>query len=245
MNNGLLRGDIMTGLHSKAESFQIFDSIANRYDFINSVLSFGLHGRWRRALLRFLPQRHHLRALDLATGTGDVALTLIQSPAVESVDGVDMSEGMLALARAKVAERGLQQKITMRRGDAQKIDAPAGSYDLVTISFGIRNVASVEACLQEGFRVLRPGGRMLVLEFGLPETKWLRSLHLFYLRNILPIIGRIISGHSYAYKYLNETIEEFPYGSKFVALMKRAGFAEAGFSRLTFGSVHLYWGEKH
>ena len=235
----------MTGLHSKAESFQIFDSIANRYDFINSVLSFGLHGRWRRALLAYLPKRTQLRALDLATGTGDVALMLIQSPAVESVDGVDMSEGMLAIGRNKIADRGLQHRITMRRGDAQKIDAIAESYDVVTISFGIRNVASVEACMRESLRVLRPGGRMLVLEFGLPEARWLRRLHLFYLRNVLPQIGRLISGHSYAYKYLNETIEEFPYGLKFVALLKKAGFADAGFKRLTFGSVHLYWGEKH
>jgi demethylmenaquinone methyltransferase/2-methoxy-6-polyprenyl-1,4-benzoquinol methylase len=234
----------MTLPHAKSESYRIFDAIAGRYDIINTVLSGGLHRLWRRAIRRALPTRARMKILDLATGTADVALELVKHPEVEAVTGLDLSVGMISLGREKVAARGLGQRIQLEVGDAQRLPYAAESFDAVTMSFGIRNVPDVEACLREIHRVLKPGGRGLILEFALPSSAVIRAGHLFYLRRILPHIGRMLSGHATAYSYLNQTIEEFPYGSAFVTLMRKAGFKQAGFHSLSLGIVNLYWGDK-
>jgi demethylmenaquinone methyltransferase/2-methoxy-6-polyprenyl-1,4-benzoquinol methylase len=230
--------------HAKTESYRIFDAIAGRYDVINTVLSGGLHRIWRRAMRRSLPQRLNLTVLDLATGTGDVALELIKNPHVQKVRGLDLSKGMIAKGREKIAAAGHGDKITLDVGDAQKIPYSDASFDAVTISFGIRNVADVKLCLSEIYRVLKPGGRVLILEFGLPRSRVLRSAHLFYLRNILPGLGRMLSGHATAYSYLNQTIEEFPYGAAFAELLTGAGFTDAQYRPMSGGIVHLYRGDK-
>ncbi len=230
--------------HAKSESYRIFDAIAGRYDLINSVLSFGLHRLWRRAIRRSLPSRPGLTVLDLATGTADVALELIRSPRVDRVTGLDMSQGMIALGRDKVQARGLSQKISLEVGDAQRLPYAAASFDAITMSFGIRNVPDVLACLKEMHRVLKPNGRTLILEFALPQSRIVRAGHLFYLRHVLPAIGRMLSGHATAYTYLNQTIEEFPYGQDFTALLQKAGFEKVQFKNLSFGIVNLYRGDK-
>lgn len=230
--------------HSKTQSFELFNAIATRYDFINSVLSLGLHSSWRRQIRERLPQRHPLKVLDLATGTADVALELVKNPRVNKVQGLDLSEEMVRIGQQKVAAQKLEHRIQLGIGDAQNIPHGDCEFDAVTIAFGIRNVPDVSKCLRECYRVLKPEGRLLVLEFSLPPSKLMRQLHLFYLRNILPKIGRLLSGHQVAYQYLNETIEEFPYSEAFVHLMEEAGFEEASFKRLSFGIVNLYWGEK-
>ncbi len=235
----------MTLSHSKSESFRIFDAISDRYDLINTVLSGGLHYIWRKALRSALPQRFDsLRVLDLATGTADVALEVCKDERVQSVRGLDMSKGMIAYGERKVEKKGLSSKIELLVGDAQHIPFADESFEATTMSFGIRNVPDVVACLRESHRVLRSGGRCLVLEFALPRSRIIRSFHLFYLRNVLPLLGRWLSGHQTAYTYLNETIEEFPYGEDFLALMRRAGFKQPQFKSLTGGIVHLYWGDK-
>jgi len=230
--------------HAKIESYRIFDAIAGRYDLINTVLSGGLHRTWRRAMRRALPQRLNLTVLDLATGTGDVALELIKDPHVHKVLGLDLSKGMIAKGREKIAAGGHADKITLDVGDAQKIPYPDASFDAVTISFGIRNVADVKLCLSEIYRVLKPNGRCLILEFGLPKSRMLRAGHLFYLRHILPGLGRMLSGHDTAYSYLNQTIEEFPYGAAFAELLTSAGFTDAQYRPMSGGIVHLYRGDK-
>jgi len=230
--------------HAKIESYRIFDAIAGRYDIINTVLSGGLHRVWRRKLRQSLPERLNLTVLDLATGTGDVALELIKNPHVRKVKGLDLSKGMIARGRDKVAAAGYQDRIVLEVGDAQKIPFSDASFDAVTISFGIRNVADVKQCLSEIYRVLKPGGRCLILEFGLPKNNLLRSAHLFYLRHILPSLGRVLSGHATAYSYLNQTIEEFPYGAAFAEWMTNAGFTDAGHRPLSGGIVQLYRGDK-
>ncbi|HYX38850.1 MAG TPA: bifunctional demethylmenaquinone methyltransferase/2-methoxy-6-polyprenyl-1,4-benzoquinol methylase UbiE [Oligoflexus sp.] len=230
--------------HAKTESYRIFDAIAGRYDVINTVLSGGLHRIWRRAMRRMLPQRLNLTVLDLATGTGDVALELIKNPHVQTVRGLDLSQGMISKGRDKVIASGLTDKITLDVGDAQHIPFPDASFDAVTMSFGIRNVADVNRCLSEIYRVLKPGGRCLILEFGLPRSRALRSAHLFYLRHVLPGLGRMLSGHATAYSYLNQTIEEFPYGAAFAELLTSAGFTDAQFRPMSGGIVHLYRGDK-
>ncbi|MCX6129380.1 MAG: bifunctional demethylmenaquinone methyltransferase/2-methoxy-6-polyprenyl-1,4-benzoquinol methylase UbiE [Proteobacteria bacterium] len=230
--------------HAKSESYKIFDAIAGRYDVINTVLSGGLHRMWRQALRRALPHKMQLAVLDLATGTADVALELVKSPHVYFVQGLDLSQGMIARGKVKVAALGLSERIRLEVGDAQNLPFADASFDAVTMSFGIRNVTDPRRCLSEIYRVLRPGGRCLVLEFGLPQQKLLRAGHRFYLRQILPGLGRLLSGHSTAYSYLNQTIEEFPYGKAFTEWMLAAGFTEAEHRPLTGGIVQLYRGDK-
>ena len=228
----------------KKDSFQIFDAIAGKYDAINSILSAGLHKKWRKKMLPKLPSGNQLTALDLATGTGDVALTLVSQPRVTNVVGLDMSKEMIEVGRKKINRKGLSEKIGFVVGDAQELPFPPRSFEVVTMSFGIRNVPDVKKCLGDALRVLKPGGRMLILEFGLPKSRLLRWAHLFYLRNVLPHIGKLLSGHDFAYRYLNETIETFPYSQKFVDLMDDVGFVHTGYQTLNLGIVNLYWGTK-
>lgn len=228
----------------KSESYRIFDAIASRYDFVNSVLSFGLHHVWRKRIRKELPKDTNLKVLDLATGTGDVALELAQSPQVQHITGIDLSEEMLAVGRTKVTARGLDKQIDMLNCNAQDLKFADNSFNATTMSFGIRNVPDVVACLRECHRVLKPGGRTLVMEFGLPKSRIVRFGHLFYLRNILPALGNMLTGHDFAYSYLNKTIETFPYGEDFLKLMREAGFKKVGCISLTFGIVNLYWGDK-
>lgn len=234
----------MTLPYAKSDSYKIFDSIAGRYDLINTVLSLGLHRIWRRKLRQNLPVHSQQIVLDLATGTADVAIELVKDARIDKVVGIDMSEGMIAIGRSKLRKMGLNSRIQLQVDDAQKLSFATSQFDAATMSFGIRNVPDVSACLSEIYRVLKPGGRGLVLEFALPSSKIMRGLHLFYLRKILPLVGRVLSGHGTAYTYLNQTIEEFPYGENFVALMRKAGFQNATHRSLTFGIVNLYWGDK-
>ena len=230
--------------HSKKQSFELFNDIAERYDFINSVLSVGLHGRWRRLIRETLPAGKNLNVLDLATGTADVAIELVKSPDVAAVVGYDMSVGMVEKGRTKLKKKGLSDQIELLVGDAQNLPWPEHSYDAVTISFGIRNIPDFRRCIAESYRVLKPGGRMIVLEFSLPERRVVRAGHLLYLRKVLPKIGKFLSGNAVAYSYLNETIEEFPYGQEFADIMRSCGFEVARFESLSMGIVNLYWGDK-
>ena len=234
----------MTLPHAKSESYQIFDAIAGRYDIINSILSAGLHRIWRRAMQQSLPTHGPLALLDLATGTADVALEMARSRRVQTIQGIDMSKEMIYRGRLKVAAKGLSHRIVLSEGDAQDLKFPDASFDVVTMSFGIRNVPNPGLCMDEIFRVLKPGGRCLILEFGLPEQKILRAGHLFYLRHVLPSLGRLLSGHATAYSYLNKTIEAFPYGEAFTKFMQASGFIAAKHRSLTGGIAQLYQGEK-
>lgn len=227
---------------AKKDSFKIFDDIAGQYDRINGLLSFGIHSRWRQRLASQLPAGDAIEALDLATGTGDVAFTLLEQPRVKHVTGLDLSKGMLALASKKATEKNLAPRTTFLHGDACALPFAENAFDAVTMSFGIRNVPDVPRCLAEMRRVLRPGGKALILEFSLPENAIVRAGHLFYLRNILPTIGNVLSGHEFAYSYLNKTIETFPYRHDFVDLMTAEGFTAASYEDLTFGIVNLYTG---
>lgn len=229
---------------SRHEVWRMFDRIAPRYDLLNRVLSGGLDVAWRRKMARLLPERAPLRLLDVATGTADQILMLMdRAPAITEAIGVDMAEQMLQKGRVKVRERGLEQRIQLKTGDAIAIPEPDASFDVCTISFGIRNVTDVVAALREMRRVLRPGGRAFVLEFSQPTARWFRVLYFFYLRHLLPVIGGWISGDREAYRYLNVTIESFPSGEAFCALMQRAGFADVRAVPLTMGIASIYIGD--
>lgn len=228
----------------KKESWKIFDEIAGTYDLLNRILSCGIDVYWRRKLLKNLPQRNNLIALDLATGTGDVALVLAKSPKIDKITGLDLSRGMVELGKVKVKKANKENKIALHIGDGCNIPAADSTVDVVTISFGIRNFPDPQKSLREIYRVLKPNGRVMIMEFGLPKNKLVHAVYMFYFRHLLPFVGNLLSKHRDAYTYLNETVEDFAYGDDFTAWMKEAGFNNARFEELTFGIANLYIGDK-
>ena len=224
---------------------QMFDRIAGRYDLLNRLLSGRRDVAWRRALVRQLPKSEGLRILDLATGTADVLLAALRYGTPPALGlGLDPSGGMLKFGRKKLAALGLESRLPLLQGDAMHLPLRGESFDAITIAFGIRNVHDVDAAFAEMLRVLVPGGRAVLLEFSLPENWIFRRLYLFYFRHILPLLGGLVSGDNHAYRYLNQTVETFPYGEEFRGWMERAGFVHVKVQPLTFGIAALYTGEK-
>ena len=231
---------------SREKVWQMFDRIAGRYDLLNRLLSFRQDVRWRKKLVQHFPSSKGLQMLDLATGTADVLLSLFkQSENLERGVGIDMAREMLKFGRKKVQKEQKDNQIVLYPADAMYLPFRDNSFHLVTIAFGIRNVLDLNKGLGEMNRVLQKGGRLLVLEFSLPQNRWFRKIYLFYFRKILPVLGGIISGDMLAYNYLNKTVETFPYGEEFCNLMQEAGFSEVKFVPLTFGIASIYIGEKN
>lgn len=249
----------MTNVNSESESHQtpnspdspsrrdvhkMFDRIASRYDLLNHLLSANIDKRWRKRVARLLPDGDNLSVLDLACGTGDQLITLHETGRVSQGIGIDLAEKMLNVGREKINRLKLDSSLSLQTGDAGKIPFGNDLYDAVTISFGIRNMTDVNQTLCEMHRVLKPGGRALILEFSLPANGLLRNGYLLYLRHILPKLGALISGDNAAYRYLNETIETFPHGSAFCALMTNAGFKAVLQTTLSTGIASIYQGDK-
>jgi demethylmenaquinone methyltransferase/2-methoxy-6-polyprenyl-1,4-benzoquinol methylase len=223
----------------------MFDRIARRYDLLNRLLSFRRDVGWRRRLVRHLPQRPGQHVVDLATGTGDVLMALLKTRGrVHCAFGIDPAGRMLGLARDKLAARGLMDRVRLVQGDAVHLALRDNGCDAATMAFGIRNVPDVAATLGEIRRVLKPGGRILILEFSLPENEAVRAIYLLYLRHIVPRIGGLISGDAAAYRYLNDSVEEFPDGKDFCAALRDAGFERVRSTPLTLGIAALYEGRK-
>ena len=231
---------------SKSTSWQMFNRIAKTYDSVNRLLSFGLDVGWRKKVGLLLPKKEQVALLDLATGTADQVLLLCKEhpKKISEAIGMDLSEGMLEKGREKVDQQRLQNIIRLETGDAVNIPSENSRFDAITISFGIRNVPDVPASLREMHRVLRPEGKTLILEFSMPKNPVVRFGHLFYLRYVLPLVGGIISGDYEAYKYLNTSIEAFPYGESFCSLMREAGFSTVRQHPVTFGIATIYEGIK-
>lgn len=231
----------MTSNYDTGSVWRMFDSVADRYDLLNRLLSFRRDVVWRNKLVARLPVDGPLSVLDVATGTGDVLATVARlRQNVRLGLGLDMSPKMLALARAKLVSQAGEGTFELVRGDAARLPVADRSVDAVTMAFGIRNVPDVPAALEEVRRVLKPGGRALLLEFSLPANRVFRPLYLFYLRHVLPWLGGVVSRQRNAYQYLNETIESFPYGQAFCDLLLEAGFDEATPTPLTLGIATLY-----
>jgi demethylmenaquinone methyltransferase/2-methoxy-6-polyprenyl-1,4-benzoquinol methylase len=234
-----------SGGPSRERIWLMFDRIAARYDLLNHLLSFGFDRHWRKKLARFLPAGENLCLLDLATGTGDQLISILtEHDNIKQAVGSDLSVKMLEIAAKKIAKHGLNSIIKLITAGADKINFPDHTFDVITVSFGIRNFSNLEHSLNEMRRVLKPGGNLLILEFSLPGNKMIQKLYLFYLRKIIPLIGSWISGDEFAYRYLNETIETFPGGEMFCSLLTRAGFNNARITTLTGGIVMIYQGEK-
>lgn len=223
----------------------MFDAIAPRYDLLNTVLSGGLDRYWRRRAIQSLQLTGVETVLDVCTGTGDVALAAARARrGARRVVGVDFAGAMLSRAVEKVRAAGVGRRVHLVRGDATQIPLPAESVDGAAIAFGIRNVAQPELACREIRRALRPGGRLAILEFGVPVFPAVRSLYLWYFRHVLPQIGRAVSQHDAAYSYLPASVGVFPWGEAFADLLRREGFNNVKSRPLTLGIVYLYTAEK-
>ena len=222
----------------------MFDAIAPRYDLLNRVLSAGLDRRWRDKAVDALDLPPGARVLDLCTGTADLAVATVRRVPESSVLGVDFAGAMLRLGLVKVASLGLARRIRLVRGDATRVPVASATCDAATIAFGIRNVAEPERALAEIARVLRPHGRLAILEFGQPRIPGLRSLYSWYFRYVLPAIGRLVSKHTSAYSYLPASVGTFPPPDEFAGIIARHGFSNVQAVPLTFGIVYLYIARK-
>jgi len=224
----------------KKDSVQkMFDDISPKYDFLNHFLSFGIDFSWRKKLVAMLSVKNPRRILDVATGTGDVAISLTTlNP--EKIVGIDISEKMLDIARRKVTEKGMQDVISFKQSDAERIPFSDGTFDAVTVAFGVRNYEDLRKGLSEMKRVLRPGGTMMILEFSHPSGTPFRQFYRFYSRYVIPFIGKLISSHSEAYRYLPESVAAFPSGSDFLNILKELDLINCHQQILSFGIASIY-----
>ncbi len=223
----------------------MFDSIAGRYDLLNHLLSLNIDRRWRRRVVRMVRRQGPESVLDVATGTGDLAIALGRALPEAAMTGVDLSPEMLRIGREKVAARFPGREFPMVEGDAERLPFDDEAFGAITCGFGVRNFEDLAAGLREMHRVLRLGGGVYVLEFSMPRPgSWLGGLYRFYFRRILPAIGRLVSRDARAYAYLPESVGEFPYGERFCALLTEAGFVEPRRTVLMGGIATIYQAEK-
>lgn len=221
----------------------MFSAIAPRYDFLNRLLSVGRDRYWRKSAIDLLAPRPGEHILDVATGTGDMALEIASRGLQDvRVAGIDFSRRMLELGRNKIRRQGRERMVSLQLGSGENLPFADGSFDGAVCAFGIRNYADVKLGLREMFRVLKPGGRAVILEFSMPSNPVLRRMYNWYFDLVLPRVGNLVSGHEDAYSYLPESVAGFPDQSEFVCWMEEAGFQKASYRNLSFGIVALHCG---
>jgi len=227
----------------KQQVRSMFNNIAHRYDFLNHFLSAGIDFHWRKKAIRILGKNHPKSILDVATGTGDLALEALKiNP--EKIVGIDIAEDMLAIGREKIEKKKISHIISLQTGDSENLEFNDKTFDAVMVSFGVRNFENLEKGLAEMYRVLNHQGEVLILEFSKPNKFPVKQLYLFYFRYILPALGRIISGDKSAYTYLPESVGKFPAGDTFTDLLDKIGFQQTKYKPLTFGIASIYTGKK-
>jgi demethylmenaquinone methyltransferase / 2-methoxy-6-polyprenyl-1,4-benzoquinol methylase len=242
-------------LGKKQQIAEMFDKIAFRYDFLNRFLSGGIDLYWRRRVIRELRgltggfavtdgAAAEPAILDVATGTADMAIMLSRYLSPAHITGIDISTGMLEVGRQKVAKLQLEKKITLQTGDSEALPFPDHHFDAVTVAFGVRNFENLEKGLREMCRVLKSGGKLVVLEFSQPRTPGLRQLYDLYLRIVAPGIASMVSSNREAYRYLNDSVKAFPEGKNFIRILDTCGYTHTRLRRLSLGICSLYIGEK-
>lgn len=226
---------------SKREQVEhMFDAISPRYDLLNRLFSLGIDQGWRRKVIRLVKQEPVDRLLDVATGTADLAILAGRRKAALRITGVDISEGMLQQGREKVKAARLVDRITLQRADSAALPFPDSTFDAITVAFGVRNFEDLERGLKEMLRVLRPGGRLFVLEFSKPRKAPMKQLFRFYFHRVMPLIGRMVSRDSAAYTYLPQSVDAFPEGDDFLRILTRCGGQQPKARPLTAGIATLY-----
>ncbi|WP_418425948.1 bifunctional demethylmenaquinone methyltransferase/2-methoxy-6-polyprenyl-1,4-benzoquinol methylase UbiE [Alistipes sp.] len=228
----------------KEEVREMFDNIAPKYDLLNHTLSVNIDRIWRCRVVNEVRRAKPRRILDVATGTGDLAIALARRIRDVQVMGVDLSEAMLAVARRKVEARGLDNRIVLERGDAEHLDVADASVDAATVAFGVRNFGDLAAGLRELARTIKPGGKVVILEFSRPRNRVFRALYEFYSYKILPRIGGLVSRDKRAYEYLPASVGEFPAPAVFLEMMEKAGFRNCRARSQSFGIAQIYIGER-
>ena len=225
----------------KEQVEQMFDNIAPTYDRLNHVLSFNIDRLWRRRVMRIVRCQHPKVVMDIATGTGDLAIAMAKSIDNVRIKGVDLSEEMLRVAETKISKLGLAERISLTKGDAENLDMIATeSVDAVTVAFGVRNFENLEQGLSELYRTLKPGGKLIVLEFSIPRNRLVRWVYAQYSHRLLPRIGAMISKDRKAYDYLPDSVEEFPSPERFSQMLFGIGFASVKAKSQSFGIAHIY-----
>ncbi len=227
----------------KEQVAQMFDNIAFRYDFLNSLLSLGIHKGWRKKCIRLIASKKPGYILDVATGTADFAVEAIKLDPV-SIIGIDISEGMMKFGREKIAKLNLDKKITLKYGDAETCDLPGNSIDAITVGFGVRNFENLEKGLANMLRILKPGGQLCVLEFSSPRKFPVKQFYNFHFKYITPTLGKLFSKDTRAYTYLPESIKAFPDNERFTAILQKVGYKNASFSSVGLGLASIYVAEK-
>ncbi|MDP4240205.1 MAG: bifunctional demethylmenaquinone methyltransferase/2-methoxy-6-polyprenyl-1,4-benzoquinol methylase UbiE [Bacteroidota bacterium] len=227
----------------KEQVRSMFNKIAWRYDLLNHLLSLNIDKIWRKKLVKMLSAKRPDSILDVATGTGDLAITASKIKPREII-GIDIAEEMLEIGRKKIADKGLQNIITLQTADSENLPFPAERFEATMVAFGVRNFENLELGLTEMHRVLKKKGTLYVLEFSIPTNKLFRPLYFFYFKNILPLIGKIVSQDTAAYTYLPDSVSAFPSGPSFIERLEKSGFTKCTQRPLTFGIATIYTGEK-
>jgi len=227
----------------KEQVANMFNTISPQYDFLNHLLSGGIDIIWRKKAIRLLQNKGIKTILDIATGTGDFAIEALKiNP--EKIVGVDISEGMLSFGQEKIRKMGLEKTIQLQKGDSEKLPFSDNSFDAVIVSFGVRNFENLQKGLSDMFRVTKPGGYCLVLEFSNPRNFPMKQLYTFYSKYCLPFLGKMISKDPSAYTYLPESVKAFPDGPKFIQIFKSVGYSETNWIPMTGGICSIYIGQK-
>jgi demethylmenaquinone methyltransferase/2-methoxy-6-polyprenyl-1,4-benzoquinol methylase len=236
--------DEKSSIDKKNQVAAMFNSIAGRYDFLNRFLSAGIDKSWRRKAIKEIKVIEPKIILDVATGTADFAITAYKILQPEKIVGIDISEGMLALGRKKIEKLNLENKIELLAGDSETINYQSSSFDAITVAVGVRNFEDVEKGLHEMFRVLKPGGKVSILECTMPKTFLVRGLYKFYMFTVVPAFGKLFAQNKKAYQYLNNSVQAFPDRENFLEIMNRAGFTKTYYKSLSLGICCIYCGSK-
>lgn len=232
-----------SNLNKKKQVEQMFDNISGNYDGLNRVISFGTDVKWRKKVVAQVSETHPEKVLDIATGTGDLAISMAKTDAKEII-GLDLSEGMLAVGRKKIAAKNLSDKIKMVQGDSEALPFSNDTFDAITVAFGVRNFENLEKGLKEILRVLKPGGIFIILETSVPTRFPYKQGYKLYSNLLLPLIGRIFSKDRDAYSYLSKSAAAFPYGETFNNILKKIGFINVEAQPQTFGVATIYSASK-
>lgn len=236
--------DSKSNLSKKQQVAAMFDDIAFKYDFLNRFLSVGIDIGWRKKAINQLKELKPQTILDVATGTADVALLTYKMLKPQKIIGIDISEGMLQLGRKKIEEQNLQPHITLQLGDSEKINFTDNSFDAITVAFGVRNFENLEKGLNEMLRVLKPNGKLVILEFSKPKQTAFKGIYKLYMNTIAPGFGKMFAKNKEAYQYLNGSIQAFPEGNNLLAIMKNTGYKKTYLKTLSLGICTIYCGTK-